>query len=574
MLKPPIVPAIIVKPVASLHPKRLELAAAINGPQFVADLLLQRGVEEKEQAREFFLATLGNSQSLPDPIPMLGMEKTLTILLAALIQGEKIIVHGDYDVDGVTATALLYQGLKACGFDVDWFIPNRFEEGYGITFASVAKIHERGARWMISVDTGISANAEVARAKELGLGVLITDHHQASGELPSADAILNPNQPGCPYPNKGLSGVGVAYKLLNALTLRMTGATSEAYLDLVALGSLADNVPLVGENRKLVKAGLKQLATSPSLGVRALLARAGLEKGQVSSGELLFKVTPMLNAMGRMGSPEISLRLLLAQTEEEASRCLDLMETENGKRRKLDQAITVEAVRMVDGDPNLQTSGCLVIASENWHEGVIGIVAARMVERYFRPAFILAIDAKTGLAKGSGRTLPGFNLHKALGTAKQILEKWGGHYYACGLTIKSENIDGLRDLMNVAAAQYLADNDFTPRILPTVEINLSSLNEESMVWLKRFEPFGPLNESPLFYSENVDLMSVPRVVGEKHLKFSVGMPGASFDAIGFNLGYLREYVMERNRLTKIAYYPEWNSFRGIRKIQLRVIALE
>ncbi len=574
MIKPPTTLPIIVKPEISLHPKRLDLAAAINGPQFVADLLLLRGVEEKELARDFFLAPLGNSQAEPDPVPMLGMDKAITILLEALLRSEKIIVHGDYDVDGVTATALLYLGLKASGFEVDWFIPNRFEEGYGISFASVAKIHARGARWMISVDTGISANAEVARAKELGLGVILTDHHQASGELPPADTIINPNQPGCPYPNKGLSGVGVAYKLLNALSLRIKKETAEKYLDLVALGSLADNVPLLGENRRLVKAGLKQLASTPSLGVRALLERAGLEKGQVTSGELLFKVTPMLNAMGRMGSPEISLRLLLAENEGEATRCLDLMETENKKRRKLDQAITTEAVSMVENDPSLQASGCLVMASESWHEGVIGIVAARMVERYLRPSFVLAIDSKTGLAKGSGRTIPGFNLHKALGTAQSLLEKWGGHYYACGLTLKTENIDGLRNLMNAAAAEHLAENYFTPRILPVVEIPLAGLNEECMAWLRRFEPFGPLNESPLFYSENVDLMAIPRLVGEKHLKLSLGQSGVQFDAIGFNLGHLMDYVLDRSRLSKLAYYPEWNTFRGVRKIQLRIVALE
>ncbi len=574
MLKRPVLPAVIVKPEASLHPKRESLAAAINGPEFVADLLLQRGVEEKEQARDFFLAPLGNSQAEPDATVMLGMDKALAILREAHAQGEKIVVHGDYDVDGVTATALLYQGLKWCGFDADWFIPNRFEEGYGISFASVAKIHERGARWMISVDTGISAVAEVARAKELGLGVILTDHHQASGELPPANAILNPNQPGCPYPNKGLSGVGVAYKLLNAVAMDLKGSTAERYLDLVALGSLADNVPLTGENRRLVKAGLRMLATSPSLGVHALLERAGLEKNRVSSGELLFKVTPMLNAMGRMGSPEISLRLLLAEGESEAARFLDLMETENGKRRKLDQAITEQAVRMVDANPVLQSSGCLVLASPEWHEGVIGIVAARMVERYRRPCFILAIDAKTGLAKGSGRTMTGFNLHRALGGAAHLLEKWGGHYFACGLTIKAGNIDSLRDLMNAAAAEHLADNDFIPRITPTVEITLDQLNEDAMTWLQRFEPFGPLNESPLFYSEDVEILGEPRVVGDKHLKLTVGTPGTNFDAIGFNLGYLRNYVLEMPKLAKIAYYPEWNSFRGVRKIQLRVVAVE
>jgi single-stranded-DNA-specific exonuclease len=574
MLKRPTVPAVIVKPDAPTHPLRDQLSKDINGPAFVADLLLQRGIGEKEQARDFFLASLGGTQSDPAGPDMLGLPRALDILRAAHASGEKIVVHGDYDVDGVTATALLYQGLKHCGLNVEWFLPNRFLEGYGISFASVAKLNGLGARWLISVDTGISAVAEVAHAKSMGMGVIITDHHQSSGDLPPADAILNPNQPGCPYPNKGLSGVGVAYKLLNALMLSLKQETAERFLDLVALGSLADNVPLVGENRRLVKAGLRLLSASPNIGVRALMERVGVEHNRISSGEILFKVTPMLNAMGRMGSPEISARLLLSQTAEEAESYLDQMVGENTKRRKLDQGITEHAVRMVDADPELSASGCLVVAAPEWHEGVIGIVAARMVERYRRPAFVLAIDAEKGVAKGSGRTLTGFNLHKALAGAAHLLEKWGGHYHACGLTIKAENIPAFRDLMNAAAAEHLAGNDFIPRISPTVEIPLDQLTEANMTWLQRFEPFGPLNETPLFYSEEVEMLSQPKVVGDKHLKFMVGTPAARFDAIGFNLGYLREYVMEKPRLGKIAYYPEWNSFRGERKIQLRVVAIE
>ena len=304
------------------------------------------------------------------------------------------------------------------------------------------------------------------------------------------------------------------------------------------------------------------------------MERAGLEPGRITSGELLFKVTPMLNAMGRMGSPEISARLLLSNTTAEAEGYLDLMVAENQKRRKLDQVITEQAVRMIDGDPALLEAGCLVVASPEWHEGVIGIVAARLVERYRRPCFVLAIDAEKGTAKGSGRTLTGFNLHKALAGAAHLLDKWGGHYHACGLTIKEGNIEGFRALINAAAAEHLAGNDFVPRIQPTVEIALDGLNEENMLWLQRFEPFGPLNESPMFYAEHVELRSTPKVVGDKHLKFMVGAGRSAFDAIAFNLGYLREYVLEKPRLAKIAFYPEWNTFRGERRIQLRVVALE
>ncbi|HLP40029.1 MAG TPA: DHHA1 domain-containing protein, partial [Fibrobacteria bacterium] len=258
----------------------------------------------------------------------------------------------------------------------------------------------------------------------------------------------------------------------------------------------------------------------------------------------------------------------------EAARCLDLMVAENQKRRKLDQGITEDALRMIEADPSLKEAGCLVVASRDWHEGVIGIVAARLVDRYRRPCFVLAIDAAAGKAKGSGRTVHGFNLHKALGTAADLLEKWGGHYHACGFTIPEANIPAFREAMNRCAADHLQGCDFTPRVSPTVEISLSLLNEENMIWLQRFEPFGPLNELPLFYSEDVELMGPPRIVGEKHLKLSVGTRGASFDAIGFGLGHLRDALEGRTRVARMAYYPEWNTFKGTRKIQLRVVALE
>lgn len=596
-VKLPAAAAVIVKPSAPEHPLRDRLSREINGPGFVADLLLMRGIEEKEQARDFFLAALGDSQSGPEAQGLLGLGPAVDLLLKAREAGEKVVVHGDYDVDGVTATALLYQGLKWCGFNVDWFLPNRFAEGYGISFASVEKLKAQGARWIVSVDTGISAVPEVARAKELGLGVIVTDHHQASGALPAADAILNPNQPGCGYPNKGLSGVGVAFKLLNAVSLRVLGQTAERFLDLLALGSLADNVPLLGENRRLVKAGLRLLAASQCIGLRALMDRVGMERGRVSSGELLFKVTPMLNAMGRMGSPEISLRLLLSGDESEAARYLDQMTEENNRRRKLDQGITDDALRLIEADPALQAAGCLVVASRDWHEGVIGIVAARLVERYRRPAIVIAIDAG-GKAKGSGRTVPGFNLHKALGTASHLLEKWGGHYHACGFTILEDRIPALRAALELCADEHLKERDFAPRVTPTVELPLGMLGEDSMIWLQRFEPFGPSNELPLFYSEDVELLGPPRIVGERHLKLTVGAarPGApgsegsgsgsggehghprgglaGFDAIGFNLGYLKGYLDERPRIARLAYYPEWNTFRGQRRIQLRIVALE
>lgn len=560
-------------PEERIHPLR----EAIKGPSFVAELLLQRGIEEKEAARSYFLAPLeapARAHTAPSP-GLLHLEAAVTALTAAWEGGETVMVHGDYDADGITGTALLYGGLKRLGFSCDWFLPNRFDEGYGISRKSLDKIKDRGGKWIISVDTGIAAVEETAYAKSLGMKVVITDHHQAAPSLPAAEAIVNPNQPLCPYPNKFLSGVGVAYKLLEALALRLRGPDSfiaESQLDLVALGSIADNVPITGENRCLVKAGLRQLAVHPRPGLRILMNRLGLQGGEVHSADLLYKLCPLINAAGRMGSPEIALRLLLSEDDPESAALCDRLWEENLKRRRIDQEVTAEAFALCKADPLQKERPCLVLASEAWHEGVIGIVASRLVDEYHKPVFILAID-KNGMAKGSGRTVKGFNLHKALSSMPELFEKWGGHYFACGFSIRKERIDALRERMEEAARTYLTPGGDPPPVMPQVAIDLAELGEDSMTWLKRFEPFGPHNETPLFYAENVDLLQDPRVVGERHLKLVVGGAYGSFDAIGFNLAHLQPALKARQTGLKLAFYPEWNSFKGVRRIQLRLAAI-
>ncbi len=562
----------IIPPVTADPKARLELARAINGPAFIADLLLQRGIRDQESAREFFL---------PEPPPaspvqaLLGLDRAVDLLTGARTRGERVAVHGDYDVDGVTGTALLYQGLCGLGFDALWLLPNRFDGGYGLSRRTLDTLSAQGAQWVISVDTGVAAGEEIGYAKSLGLRVIVTDHHQAPPDLPPAEVILNPNQPGCSYPNKGLSGCGVAYRLLEALTITLKGPDHTRYLDLVALGSLADNVPVTGENRALLRAGLRRMATASGggVGLRVLLERAGADPAALTSTDLLFKVTPLLNAMGRMGSPEVSLRLFLAQTTAEAHACVDKMEAENQKRRKLDQAITAEAVAQIEGDASLRDAPCLVVASEAWHEGVIGIVAARLVDRFRRPAFVLAIDG-AGIAKASGRTVPGFHLHQALTGCAELFEKWGGHEFACGFSLRADRIPAFRAAMLRHAAATTGTDPRPAEVTPAVAVDLEEINADNLLWLRRFEPFGPKNESPLFYAENVGLQGEPRTVGDKHLKFSVRCGGRSLEAIAFNLGHLVDWLRDRDGLARLAFYPEWNTFRGARRIQLRVAAME
>jgi single-stranded-DNA-specific exonuclease len=563
----------------------------------------------------------------------------VTYLTEARARGEKICVHGDYDVDGVTATALLVQCLERLGFETSWYLPSRFKEGYGLTCEGMERIAATGAKWVVSVDTGITAVAEVEAAHALGLKVIITDHHQAPEILPQAEAILNPNRPGCPYPNKGLSGVGVAYRLAQALCRALGqkdfGNDSEQISDLtsnkistksleknseenteknsqekidrtldekinrnlegksqsflkdflgnllpwVALGSLADNAPLNAENRALVRAGMRRLASPKGLGLRVLLRESGLDPTEFGSMDLLFKVTPLLNAAGRLGTPEHSLRLLLARTEMEAKDCFRVLGEANTERRKLDAAITEAAFAQIEEDSHLREAPCLVVASEDWHEGVIGIVASRLVEKYRRPTFVLSIDSQ-GWAKASGRTVHGFHLHKALSTCPELFKKWGGHYFACGFSMHKDNIPEFRSRMEKLAGEILGDELPIPEIQTDARVSLLDINADALLWLRRFEPFGPGNPSPVLVAENVGLSdnpaSRPRKIAGKHLKFSIIHPQGSepFEAIGFNMGDRLEWLQQKSRLDKLAFHPEWNRFMGRKRIQLRVIAME
>ena len=563
-------PRIVPPPPPADEATRRALARAVHGPLFVADLLLARGIRDAEGARAFFL---------PEPAPgsaapLMGLRAAVELLRGARARGERVAVHGDYDVDGVTGTALLYLGLRALGFDADWILPNRFDGGYGMTRRTLDQLKERGAQWVVSVDTGVSAVEEVAYARSIGLRVIITDHHQAPPVLPEAEVILNPNQPDCPYPNKGLSGCGVAWRLLETLAPELAGPSGPdpaAFLDLLALGSLADNVPLQGENRALVRAGLRRMAASANTGLRVLLERTGVDLAALTSADILFKVTPLLNACGRMGSAETSLRLFLSADEREAHEHVDAMQAANLRRRELDQSNTADAIAQVEAEQ--RDAACLVVHSRQWHEGVIGIVAARLVDRYRRPAFVLAEDAD-GFAKGSGRTVRGFNLHEALAARPELFEKWGGHAFACGFTIRSEKIPELRAHVDALARAKFSDGPPPAEVAPSLRVDLGDITRDGLLWLRRFEPFGPRNEAPLFYVEDAELHGDPRIVGDKHLKFTVRGGAAPLDAIAFGFGHLADALAARGRVARMAFSPEWNVFRGRRTIQLRVTALE
>ncbi len=559
----------IVSPTASDSEKRKALCAQINCTNFVAELLLQRNISDPESARSYFLSPIQDHCHSASELKNLA--EAVEALLKIKEKKEKVFIHGDYDVDGVTGTALLLMGFKACGFYVEGLLPNRFTDGYGISTGTVDRIHAQGGKWIVSVDTGVSAVAEVAYAKSLGIGVIITDHHRAPDPMPAADFLINPNQPKCNYPNKGLSGVGVAYKLLDCLFQKILSKGAEEYLPLVALGTLADSMPLQGENRAMVKDGLRVLASSGHAGMNALIEQAGLNKKELSSSDILFKMTPMINAVGRMGNPEIALQLLQCDDITSAKTLSQAMWDQNQKRRSLDQRMTEEAISQVEDKPEFQEAACLVVASPLWHEGVIGIVAARLVERFNKPSLVMAIDSE-GMAKGSGRSVEGFSLHAALQKVEHLFEKWGGHSQACGFSIREERISELQDKLANIDDSLLQSLETEKTFHPQLEVHLKEIDAAGMLWLKRFEPFGQENELPLFYAE-VNGYGEPRLVGMKHLKFAVEQEGYILDAIAFNLGHLQDFLLKLGGPMKIAFYPEWNTFRNRKQIQLRVVAI-
>ena len=547
-----------------------QLASEMQAPTFVSKLLWDREIKNKGDAKSFFLAEWEKALDESSSLEMMGMRKGIEILQEIREKKQVVLIHGDYDVDGVAGTALLYQALQRFGFVVRWFLPNRFKDGYGLSIKNVERFSQAGVHWILTVDTGISAVAEIQRAKELGMGVIVTDHHQVGETVPNADVIINPHQPRCPYPNKGLSGTGVAWRLVDGYAQKYCNNHAQDLLELVALASLADMMPMVGENRYLVRKGLRMLQETKHPGLCALLHTSGLSEKNLSSSDVLFRMIPLLNAPGRLEGPELSFQLLSTRNQQEAEDLVKRILELNESRKKLDRKAYQEAVDEVEAHHNPQEKSCIVIGSPDWNEGIIGIVAAKVVDCYYRPTFVMSIE--NGEVKGSARTVKGFNLHKALTTCSDLLERWGGHYYACGFSMREENIPEFKRRLHILAQKYLVEEAMIPEVKPHVAVELKEIDAEALTWVKRFEPCGPSNELPLFYSKRVYLAEPSRVVGGGHLKCTFIQGETSISAIGFNLGSFANRLKVGEPL-EVAFYPEWNHFHGQSTIQLRLVAV-
>ncbi|MGB5287478.1 MAG: single-stranded-DNA-specific exonuclease RecJ [Ignavibacteriaceae bacterium] len=520
------------------------LADSLNISPILARLLVLRDIKTFNEARQFFRPSI---ESLHDPFLMDQMEAATTRVITALTENQKICIYGDYDVDGTCATALLYMFLKELYANVQFYIPRRLEEGYGLSTSAIDTVREMGTDLMIAVDCGITAIEETNYANQLGMDVIICDHHQPKEELPNAFAVLDPLKPGCNYPFKYLSGAGVAFKLAQGLCERIgKRGLPLKYLDLVALAGAADIVPLINENRILVNEGLNQINLNPRPGIEALIDLSRLQTGQLTSGQIVFTIAPRINAVGRLGDAERAVNLLIANNKKDALTLAEVLETENYERRKIDVDTFEAAKEIVESEFDLDVDLAIVLHNENWHPGVIGIVASRLVEKYYRPSVLLTtID---GVAKGSARSINGFNIYAALQKCEDLLLHFGGHQAAAGLALEVEKIDEFRVKFNKVLKSSITSKDLLQEINIDSKLKFSEISPKFLRILDQFSPFGPANLRPVFLAEDVHIANTPRIVGNNHILAGFKQNGSDkvFDSIGFNMGEHFEAIKQNN----------------------------
>ncbi len=552
----------------------------------LSQILINRRIETPEEARMFLSPSFDN---LLDPFLMNDTEKAAIRIKEAIDKGERILIFGDYDVDGVTGTALLLCVLGDFRANVSYYIPNRLREGYGLNVEAIKRLktQDPGLRLIITVDCGTTSFEEVDVAKSLGIDVIITDHHlpPSSHRLPEAYAILNPNREDSTYPFRDLAGVGVAFKLCQALTSDSRLQTPDSrLLDLVALGTIADLVPLRGENRILVKAGLGALSEGKRIGIKALKRVSGFEERPVSSGIVSFCLAPRINAAGRIGDAGLGVRLLLSESETEAMEMAETLDRLNRERQEIEEKTLQEAlVKLGVQSPESIAKTrdyqfpdhdySIVLASPEWHTGVLGIVASRLTELFYRPAFLFCL--KDNIAKGSARSIPNFHLHEGLTECYDLLSNFGGHAFAAGLSMKEENLEDFRIRINEVIKNKLGDDDLLPRLRIDAKVDFKDLNFNLINELDSLSPFGLGNPEPVLGAKAVEVR-YPRIVGDNHLKVKLRQNRTVLDGIGFNMGDIlngdRVKIKEGERID-LAFTASINEWEGRKTVQLEIKAI-
>lgn len=544
-----------------------ELAEKLNVPLMIARMLIARDIHTFEEARTFFRPSW---EDLNDPLLMGDMDKAVRRICQALENNERIFVYGDYDVDGITSVSLVTLFLLRLNADVTYYIPDRLKEGYGLSEAGIEQAAERGVTLMITVDCGITAVDEIAHAGSLGIDVIVSDHHEPAATLPKAVAILDPKRKGCPYPFKELAGVGVAFKLIQAVAnaLELEDDIPNEYIDLVALGCAADIVPLIDENRILVHKGLEKLNRLERAGLRALAETSGLLGKKIGTGQLVFIMAPRINAVGRLGNAERAVEMLITDSQVSARETALILERENQHRKLIDEQTFQEALELMETANGNGSHNSVVLSREGWHSGVIGIVASRIVEKVYRPTVMIAVE--DGVGKGSGRSIPNFDIYSAIKKCETHLIGFGGHKYAAGLTIDPGKISDFKSAFRDAVDESIQEADLMQRIHVDAEIQLDEITDKFIRLLNLFAPFGPKNMRPVFLSKNLKVVGSPHIVGKDHLKFKVRQSKQVFDAIGFGLGHLLYRLDDRDSNLDMVYVIEENMWNGQTRTQLRV----
>jgi single-stranded-DNA-specific exonuclease len=546
------------------------LARDLGVSPVLARLLAIRGISDVDAAARFLRPSLDH---LLDPLGLIDMDRAVERLLQAIAQGERIAVHGDYDVDGITSTVILRRALELLGGHVIHFIPERLRDGYGLQPASIERLHAEGVHVIVSVDCGIRAETAARRARELGIDLIITDHHEPDHELPQAYAVVNPKRHDCSYADKDLAGVGVALKLVQALCTR-AGKTAwlPAFVKIAAIGTLADVVPLVGENRVIAKLGLQLLSKGPhKVGLRALLEVAGLTGKQIDSYHIAFMLAPRVNAAGRMSTPDIATRLLLAADDgmaDEARGLAEQLETENTRRRQEEQDIVAKARKVIETDPDIGARSVLVVAGDGWHRGVIGIVASKIVDAFYRPTIVLSIE--DGIAHGSCRSIPGFDMLAALESCAPLMLRFGGHKQAAGLQIETARIKEFRHAVNAWGEDRLSPDDLRPRLWLDGPLTFGHISSQVAQELGTLAPFGPGNPKPVFHTSAVQIVDGPRKLKERHLKMSFRQDRRTFRAIAWNAAERETLLADKKDGVELAFSLENNEFQGESYLELRV----
>ena len=530
-------------------------------------ILVNRGITNLQQADKFLRPRLSD---LVDPFVLPDMEKAVGRIERALQDKEKIMIFGDYDVDGISAASLFYLVLNRLGAEVSYYLPQRLTEGYGLSKEGIDEARKRGASLVISVDCGMTAVEEALYAKAFGINLIITDHHLAGEIIPEAWAIINPKYAIEDYPGGELAGVGVVFKITQALYRRLGLDESELeeHLDLVALGTAADVVSLTKENRILCKYGLEQIAKSNKPGLKVLILSAGLQGKSIGTAQVVFGLAPRLNAVGRLGDAIHSIRLLVTRDENEAFQIASFLESENQKRRALNEKTQKEALELLDKTVNLDKEKAIVLSQTDWHPGILGIVAARLAESFYRPTVLVTFDQEEG--KGSGRSIPGFDLFEALKECRQHLQTFGGHRQAAGLNLLKSKFEDFKKKFLEIANQRLSESDLTPKQSVDAEVELKEIDQGLVEALELLAPFGPGNMRPVFVTRKVSKADFPGIVGNNHLKLRVAQAKHEYEAIGFTLGKWAKPIATNVATLDIAYVLETNFWNGQNRIQLRI----